>query len=332
MSSATDNTTPSPVSSPATGDKAVLIVAGPTASGKSALAMDVAAQFNGVVINADSMQVYSELNILSARPSEEDERRVPHRLYGVFPPSRSCSVAQWLEMATKEVEAAFAAGRLPVVTGGTGMYLRALMHGLAPIPTVPDVIRAEVQQKLDATGPQALHDELSEIDPETAARLAPGDSQRLIRAVEVFRATQRPLSQWLADGNRGALDDARFGVLVLMPPRAELYARIDARFEQMVEHGGLDEVRAIMELGLDPGLSAMKAVGVRELAAYLSGEITREEAVAKAQQASRNYAKRQMTWFRNQIREAETIFAQYSESQRSKIFSFVRQFVLTDGF
>ncbi len=310
-------------------DKPVIIVAGPTASGKSALAMDVAEEFGGVVINADSMQVYKELRILTARPSDADEARVPHRLYGVLPASQACSVGQWRDMAVEAIDEAHGQGLLPVVTGGTGMYLNALMQGLALIPDIPEQVRSEVQTLYAEQGGDAALQALSEVDPQTAGRLSAADRQRVCRTLEVYRASGRPLSEWLAEGNQGVPEGIAFQTLVLQPPREELYARIDARFVQMVEEGALDEVRDLMALGLAPDLPAMKAVGVRELAAYLADDSTLDEAVAAAQQASRNYAKRQLTWFRNQIPKDESIFTQYSESHHQKIFSFIRQFVLT---
>jgi len=318
MKSATDN----PL-------RPVMIVAGPTASGKSSAALDIATEFDGIVINADSMQVYDELRILTARPSEEDEQRAPHRLYGVIEPSRNCSVAQWRDMATAEIIAAHNAEKLPIVTGGSGMYIHALMHGLAAIPSIPDTVRETVQQELESIGRIAMHEHLVDVDPETANRIAPGDTQRLIRAIEVHRSTGAPLSDWLAAGNTGSLDNIVFMPLIIMPPRDELYDRINMRFSEMLDEGALEEVKHLLALDLAPSLSAMKAVGVRELAGYLNGETSLESAVSAAQQASRNYAKRQMTWFRNQIPEAEAIFAQYSESQTPKIFSFIRQFMLT---
>lgn len=308
----------------------MIVVGGPTASGKSALAMDIALEFNGVVINADSMQVYDELRILTARPSEEGEQRVEHRLYGVLPPSQPCSVGHWRELAVREVNDVHRSRRLPVVTGGTGMYIRALMQGLAAIPDVPPEVRDEVQELYHSQGGEAALAALAQVDPETAARLSPGDQQRVIRALEVHSATGQPLSHWLSEGNQGALDHVVFQAIVLQPPRDALYAHIDARFHQMIDEGALDEVRRVRGLGLDPDLPAMKAVGLRELGRYLDGESTLEEAVASAQQASRNYAKRQLTWFRNQIPEAESYFAQYSESDQPKIFSFIRQFLLTN--
>lgn len=326
MKSATNNSS----TGPRQGTEPVVIVAGPTASGKSSMAMDIALEFDGVIVNADSMQVYQELRILTARPDEDDEARIDHRLYGVMAPAQNCSVARWRDLAVREVEQVLQSRRLPIVTGGTGLYIRALMQGLVPIPDVPVEIRNDVQSYYDQHGSEALHAELSQCDPLTAARIASGDRQRLIRAVEVFRATNRPLSSWLASGNQGGLTNAAFLPIVLMPPRAALYERIDARFWQMIDEGAVGEVRQLLELALNPELSAMKAVGVRELTDHLSGNKSLELAVSGAQQASRNYAKRQSTWFRNQIPEAEGVSAQYSESIRSEIFSLIRQFLLTN--
>jgi tRNA dimethylallyltransferase len=291
--------------------------------------MGLADEFDGTVINADSMQVYKELRILSARPSEADERRIPHRLYGTLPASQPCSVGHWRDMAAQEVASVHAAGRLPVVTGGTGMYIRALMQGLASIPPVPPAIRHEVQDFYDKQGRALALQALADVDPETAARLSFGDRQRVIRALEVQRATDRPLSHWLAEGNQGVLTNVKFQALVLQPSREALYGQIDERFVRMLDQGALDEVHTLLALRLDPKLPAMKAVGVRELAAYLDGKTSLVDATTEAQQASRNYAKRQLTWFRNQIPEAESICAQYSESKIPDIFSFIRQFLLT---
>lgn len=310
-------------------DNIVLLIAGPTASGKSALAMAVAEAFDGVVINADSMQVYQELQIVTARPDTAEESRVPHRLYGCLPASQACSVGDWLGMAAPAIEETWAEGRVPVVTGGTGMYLKSLVEGIAEIPAVADDVRAAVQADYDAIGGAAFRDQLDLVDPLAAARLGPADRQRLTRAMEVYRSTRIPLSDWLARGNAPVLEGAQYVTLVLEPPREWLYARIDARFALMVEHGALEEVRAFMALGLDPTLPASKAVGVRELAAYLDGECSLSEAIEGAQQASRHYAKRQMTWFRNQIQKDFSISEQYSESQNQIIFSFIRQIGLT---
>jgi len=307
----------------------VLVVAGPTASGKSALALDVAEAFTGTIINADSMQVYREFAILSARPTAADEARVPHCLYGVLSASDPCSAGRWLEMARREIETAHEGGRLPVVVGGTGLYLKALTNGLAPVPSIPGDVRRAARDRHDRLGGEAFHAELAKVDPDTAGRVPPGDSQRLIRAFEVFQATGVPLAEWQRREAGSAAVAARFATLVLAPPRDALYRAIDRRFDAMIDAGAMAEVAALDRLGLDPGLPAMKAVGVPELRRHLAGEATLDEACAAAKQASRNFAKRQLTWQRHQIAGARIISAQYSESLQAEIFSFIRQFLLT---
>ena len=277
--------------------KAILI-AGPTASGKSGAGLELAASFGGTIINADSMQVYRELRLLTARPSEADEARVPHRLYGTVPAAEAYSVGRWLGDAGSAIAEAQWKGRLPILVGGTGLYFKALTEGLAPVPDIPIEIRSYWRERSDELGRDALHAELAARDPNMAARLGPADPQRIVRALEVIDATGVSLAEWQG-GNAAPLlapDDALR--LVIAPERQPLYAAIDARFNRMIEQGALDEVRALLDLELDPGLPAMRAHGVRELAAYLSGALTREEAVAKAKTESRRYAKRQMTWLR----------------------------------
>ncbi|MDH5748263.1 MAG: tRNA (adenosine(37)-N6)-dimethylallyltransferase MiaA [Rhodospirillales bacterium] len=307
----------------------VLIVAGPTGSGKSALAMDAAEEFDGVVINADSMQVYRELRVLTARPSQEDETRVPHRLFGALPAAEACSAGRWQKLAASEIHAAHGAGRLPIVTGGTGLYLKALTEGLNDIPEVPKEIRDGVLALREEIGPEAFHGEVAAVDPNAAARIPAGDAQRLIRALEVFRATGKTLSYWQTQPSPGPAVAARFATLVLVPPRDVLYAALEARFDRMMSQGALDEVAALAALGLDPALPAMKALGVPELIRHLNGEISVDEAVAAAKQATRNFAKRQLTWINNQIDDARIWPAQYSERFCSEIFSFIRRFLLT---
>ena len=277
--------------------KAILI-AGPTASGKSGAGLELAARFGGTIINADSMQVYRELRLLTARPSEADEARVPHRLYGTVSAADAYSVGRWLGDAGRAIAEAHKARRLPILVGGTGLYFKALTEGLAPVPDIPAEIRSHWRERSDELGRDALHAELAARDPNMAARLGPADPQRIVRALEVIDATGVSLAEWQG-GNAAPLlapDDALR--LVIAPERQPLYAAIDARFNRMIEQGALDEVRALLDLELDPGLPAMRAHGVRELAAYLSGALTREEAVAKAKTESRRYAKRQMTWLR----------------------------------
>ncbi|GAB4232262.1 MAG: tRNA (adenosine(37)-N6)-dimethylallyltransferase MiaA [Kiloniellaceae bacterium] len=314
----------------------VMMIAGPTASGKSALAAALAAELGGTVINADSMQVYRELSLLTARPGEAELQAAPHRLYGVLSGAEACSAGRWRALALAEVEAALAEGRLPILTGGTGLYLKAFAEGLNEIPEVPAELRQAARAEMAALGKAAFHARLAERDPVMGARLGPSDSQRLLRAWEVLEATGRSLAEWQAAPTTPA--PYRFARLCLLPPREILYATCDARLEAMVaagqEGGGaLAEVDALLALGLDPALPVMKAVGVPEFAAYLAGETSLEGALAQAQQATRRYAKRQMTWLRHQFigndPTVNVIEAQYSESHRVEIFSKIRQNLLT---
>ena len=308
----------------------VLIVAGPTASGKSALALAIAEAFDGTIINADSMQVYRDLRVLTARPGPDAEARAPHRLYGVIDAAEACSAGRWRRLAVAEIEAARGAGRLPVVVGGTGLYLHALLHGLAPVPPIPAAVRAEARGLHAVLGGVAFQARLAERDPD-AARLAPGDTQRLIRAWEVLTATGRTLADWQRMPGGGERNGA--ATVLLLPPRAALYPACDARFAGMMELGAVEEVRALLARGLAPDLPAMKAVGVREIADMLRGRATRDEAVAAAQQATRRYAKRQLTWIRHRMAGLQSLSldAQYSESLLPKIFAFIRQSLLTPG-
>ncbi len=312
-----------------TANRPVLVVAGPTASGKSALALAAGREFDGVVINADSMQIYHELRILTARPTAEDEACVPHRLYGVMPVREICSAGRWRDLALAEIAAAHGAGRLPILCGGTGLYLKALTEGLSPMPAVPDEVRDHLRRRLRTHGPAALHRELAADDPAAAARIEPGDGQRVLRALEVLAASGRKLSDWQATPAEGPPKDLRFATVLLMPPRDRLYARCDRRLETMVASGALDEVRRLIASGVDTALPALKALGVAELVRHLHGECSLDAAVAAAQQATRRYAKRQMTWFRNQIVADWVIDATYSERILDEIFSFIRQKLLT---
>ncbi|MEX2616807.1 MAG: tRNA (adenosine(37)-N6)-dimethylallyltransferase MiaA [Alphaproteobacteria bacterium] len=311
------------------GEAPVLIVAGPTASGKSALALAVAREFDGVVINADSMQVYRELRILTARPDPKAEARVPHRLYGVLSVRDTCSAARWRDMAVAEITSAHNAGRLPVICGGTGLYLRALTGGLSPIPEIPDPVRKSIRGRFARDGLRSSFAALEAVDPVTAARLSRGDSQRITRALEVYEATGRPLSEWQAIPAAGPPPELRFATILLQPPRAELYAACDARLEAMIAEGVLAEVAALRRSEIDPALPAMKALGVPDFLRHLAGEITLDEAIAAAQQATRRYAKRQSTWFANQIIAEVSFPTKYSEKLSDKIFSFIRQNLLT---
>lgn len=289
------------------GRKPVLVIGGPTASGKSGLALELADRLAGTVINADSMQIYAGLPILTAAPGPADRARAPHQLYGVVPPSERMSVARWRAMALAEVRAAHAAGRLPILVGGTGLYLKAMMEGLSAIPEVPAEVRDAALALRADIGTPALHARLAARDPDSAARLKPGDTARVLRAWEVLEATGRPIGDWQRTGGAGPPPGLAFLVLVVEPPRDRLYAACDARFGAMLERGALAEVRALAALGLDPDLPAMKALGVPELLAHLRGETDLETAAAKARQHTRNYAKRQSTWFRNQLAAARRV-------------------------
>ena len=274
-----------------------MLIAGPTASGKSALAVALAERLGGVVLNADSMQVYAELRILTARPGPDDEARAPHRLYGHVPADRPYSVGAWLEDATRALAEAAAERRLPIFVGGTGLYFRALTAGLAAVPPIPEEIRAHWRARR-AEG-AALHAELARRDPAMAARLRPTDPQRVLRALEVLDATGRSLADWQAETGPPLVRDAVR--MVLETDRAALYARIDARFDAMLRQGALDELVRIRARGLDAGLPALRALGVPSLMAALDGQMPLEEAVAEAKAESRRYAKRQITWFRRQM-------------------------------
>jgi tRNA dimethylallyltransferase len=277
----------------------VHLLAGPTASGKSRRALALAETTGGVIVNADAIQLYSDLRILSARPAPEDEARAPHRLYGVADGADAWSAGRWLRAAGPVLAELAAEGRAAIVTGGTGLYFRALIEGLADIPPVSDEIRSAAAARFDAEGESAFRRRLAEVDPQAEARIAPGDRQRLVRAFEVHEATRRALSDWQAD-TRPLLAPGTWRGEVVEPPRDLLYARCDARFAAMVDAGAAEEAERLAVRGLDPDLPVMKAVGLRELLAWRRGETSREDAIALGQQETRRYAKRQLTWFRNQ--------------------------------
>lgn len=279
----------------------VWLIAGPTASGKSALALGLAERLGGEIINADSMQLYRDLRILTARPSAEDEARVPHHLYGVADAAEGWSVGRWLRAAAAVLEDIARRDRAAVVVGGTGLYFRALTAGLAEIPPVPAAARAAAEACFEVAGEAGVREALRTLDPAAAERIAPNDRQRLVRALSVATATGRALSAWQA-ATRPTLEPGWRG-LVLEPPRADLYRRCETRFAAMVAAGALDEARALLARGLDPALPLMKAVGLRELGRHLDGELTLAEAVALGARETRRYAKRQSTWFRNQTAE-----------------------------
>ncbi|MGE3149169.1 MAG: tRNA (adenosine(37)-N6)-dimethylallyltransferase MiaA [Pseudorhodoplanes sp.] len=278
-----------------------VLIAGPTASGKSALALALAARTPSVLINADSMQVYRDLRVLTARPSPQEEVLVPHALYGHVDAAENYSVGRWSVAAAAAIAQARAQGRLPIVVGGTGLYFKVLTQGLSSIPAIPAEIRALLRSRLESEGAEALHADLMKRDPLSANRLMPRDRSRIVRALEVVEATGRPLSDWHRDGMKPAVAPEEAHMVFLMPERGELVQRIHRRFDAMLDNGALDEVRALDARSLDPLLPAMKAHGVPWLRRHLRGEIALEAAGEGAKMDTRRYAKRQVTWFRNQM-------------------------------
>ena len=312
--------------------KEIVIVAGPTASGKSALAVAIAEEFGGTIINSDSQQVYRDLAVLSAQPGAAEMARVPHRLYGMIDAAEKCSAGRWLALAQAEIDAARAAARLPIITGGTGLYLEALLNGLAELPPIPATAREEAKALYAELGGVAFRERLAALDPTGAAKIGPGDAQRLTRAYEVARATGKPLSAWHSE--QAPHRDVRAAAVVLLPEREGLYRACDARVLAMMAQGAEGEARHLLARGLAASLPAMKAVGLRELGNALDGRSTSEDAIAAMQQSTRQYAKRQYTWFRNRLQESEilrrvTLGEQFSESLLPRIFSFIRSSLLT---
>jgi tRNA dimethylallyltransferase len=283
------------ISNPETKPKLALI-AGPTASGKTALALHLAKKRNIVIINADSAQVYSDLPILSAQPSPHELTSAPHRLFGYLDGTKTCSAAQWAADAKTEITRAHQSGALPVLVGGTGLYVRTLLDGIAPIPEIDPMLRAEIRS-LDVT---AAFAELRSLDPQMAAMLAPSDSSRIARALEVFRATGRSIADWRRDKLGGISDAVELRPLILLPPRDWLYQRCDRRFDAMMDAGAVAEVSALLARRIPGDAPVMRAIGVREISDFLSGQLSQDDAVALGKIATRQYAKRQYTWFRNQ--------------------------------
>ena len=298
-----------------------ILIAGATASGKSALALALAEKFNGCIINADSMQVYDTLNVLTARPSKEDLRRASHRLYGHVPVAAPYSVGQWQAEALAAIDQAQENGQRPILVGGTGLYFKSLIEGLVDIPSIPSYLRAGLRARLDSDGLAALYAELQSVDRALAERLPPTDTQRILRGLEVFEATGEPLTKWQKQDQNRPLTD--YCGILLMPDRDWLYARCNARYEAMLAAGAQQEVEELWKLNLPPDANGLKALGVGQIMAYLQGEIDAETATARAQQATRRYAKRQMTWFRNQMIDWKSFSEQDYENKFARIFSFI---------
>lgn len=286
--------------------RTIHIVAGPTAGGKSAYALSLAQKVGqAVIINADSLQIYDGLSLLTAQPSEEDKAAVPHRLYGHLHPNDTSSAGNWRDLAMAEIDVAFNEGRIPIICGGTGLYIKALMEGLSPMPDIPDEVRSEVDELYARLGVPGFYEELEKRDPVMAARFHPGHKARLMRAMEVLIATGKSLAEWQAAPLEGPPDEWAFEIHKIMPERDVLYDRCNARFEVMLEQGALEQVEAftarVTAEEVRPGVPLSKALGYKELGAYLSGDLSREEAITRAQGETRRYAKRQVTWFRHQL-------------------------------
>lgn len=298
-----------------------VLIAGPTASGKSALALAVAEATGGVIINTDSMQVYRDLRIITARPTPVEEARVPHRLYGYCDAAVNCSAGSWVVDAEKALAEARAQNRLPIFTGGTGLYFRALTQGLSAVPPVPATVRDDVRARLARDGVEALHAELAQRDPEAGQRLKPRDQVRIARALEVIEATGRPLKDWHSEGQPPLLPEGGNVAMFLAPDRQEVYDRIDRRFVAMLQAGALEEVAALAARRLDPLLPAMKAHGVPALIRHLAGGITLEAATEIGQADTRHYAKRQFTWFRHQLPEFHWVAPDQASAWLSRALS-----------
>jgi tRNA dimethylallyltransferase len=282
-------------------DMSAILIAGPTASGKSRLALELATACGGYVVNTDSMQVYDVLNVLTARPDATALAAVDHHLYGHVQPGHDYSTGRWMTDVAGLLDRRDLQGRTPVFVGGTGLYFQALTGGISQMPDVPGEVRAKWRSRLQHEGPEALHPLLAEADPDAAARIKPQDGQRIVRALEVSEASGRPISHWQGVRSEPLIDMARADCICLLPDRAVLAGRIAKRLRLMVEHSALGEVLALVALKLDPALPAMKAIGVPEFSAHLRGEIGLETAIALAAISTRQYAKRQSTWLRNQL-------------------------------
>lgn len=294
-----------------TGENRVRIVAGPTASGKSSYALELADKCNGAIINADSLQIYNALPILTAQPTYSDTTHVPHYLYHQLPANEACNAPRWCEMAVQAIDDVIKEGKTPIVVGGTGFYLKTLIDGISQIPTIPAETRAFARQLLQMIGPQALHMLLQARDPITAARLHPNDSQRVLRAWEVIEATDRPLSEWQSDEARPPREDWIFDIVMMMPERDALYRSCDERLDKMVDGGALDEIIEFehrLRSGQVPMTTAcVQALGYHQLRAYLAGEQSKADALEQAKAETRQYAKRQTTWFRHQLKMKKNI-------------------------
>ncbi len=308
----------------------LIVIGGPTGSGKSALALRLARQLDGTIVNADSMQMYRELRTLTARPTPAEEASVPHHLYGTLPADEVSSAGRWLELAETVIDRVTTAGRVVIVVGGTGLYLHALLHGIAPVPPIPPIVRTVTRRRFDELGGAAFHAELARHDPVMAARLRPSDRQRLMRAAEVYAATGRSLAEWQQQPTRRVALPEPWCGFALAPPRAELRARIASRLQGMIDAGALAEVEVLHARRLDSDLPIMKAVAVPELLAHIEGRLDLAAALERATNKTRQYAKRQLTWLRHQLPELERITHFGDSPQALPDIDALRRILLTD--
>ncbi len=301
-----------------------ILIAGATASGKSALAMAIAERVGGTIINADSMQVYRELRVLTARPTTVDEARVPNALYGFVPAREAYSAGRFVRDAGDAIVKAQGEGRRPIIVGGTGLYFKGLLEGLSPIPEIRDEVREYWRGEATRRGAGSLYADLVERDPVVAARLQPADTQRIVRALEVLQSTGRSLAEWQTLKGQPVLNDADTVRFVVQVDRAELHARADARFAEMIRDGGIAEVQALSGMQLDDGLPAMRAIGVRPLLRAIRGEISLDESILASQAETRQYIKRQETWLKSHMIAWKSIKTKYMESSMREIFAFIQ--------
>ena len=308
----------------------VILLGGPTCSGKSELAVRLAGELGGVIVNADSMQVYADLAILTARPSPEDEVRLPHRLFGFLDAAIPCSAGLWHQHAFRVCREISESGQVPILVGGTGLYLKTFREGLASIPRIPEDVRIRVRRRLGCEGSEALHRELGRIDPDLAAALAPSDGQRVARGIEVFEATGMILSKWQASPPEGSWSGPLLQVS-LLPPRKALNERCERRFDAMMAAGALEEAARLAARRLEPSLPALKCLGLASLIAHLEGRATLDRAIEDAKTATRRYAKRQFTWFRHQVPDALALRGFGFADEAGDVIDEVRRFLLTDG-
>ncbi len=311
--------------------KPVIIIGGTTASGKSALAIDLAKSLNGVIINADSMQIYKDLPIISACPSADDMKQTPHKLYQILNHNQECSAGKWCELVATEIKSAWAESKLPIVVGGTGMYIKSLIDGLSPVPDIAEDVRNEVRSLTEQNDTPTLHKLLEDFDPETAARLKANDTQRICRAIEVYKSTKRPLSEWRKQANIKAIPEAEYFIITILPPKDELYPACDARFAEMLKSGAIDEVKNAINNGASDNSAMFNSLGAKQIYAYLQGKMSIKEAEELSCRQTRQYAKRQTTWFKNQIKADLAINHRYDVTNFDTIKENILRFLNGDN-